>query len=70
VQTLLSGNLRAVAVTKLRVFELDQYVDFEVGAYGDDEEDRSKLVTVAQTRAEEKYAECSSETTPSSLATA
>jgi len=55
VQTLLSGNLRAVAVTKLRVFDLDQYVDFEVGAYGDDEEDRSKLVTVAQARAEEKY---------------
>jgi len=55
VQTVLSGNLRAVAMTKLRVFELDRYVDFEIGAYGDDEEDRPRLVAVAQTRAEGKY---------------
>jgi phosphoglycolate phosphatase len=54
-QTVLSGNLRVVAVTKLQVFELARYVDFEIGAYGDDEEDRPKLVAVAQTRAEEKY---------------
>jgi len=55
VQTVLSGNLRAVAVTKLRVFGLDQCIDFEIGAYGDDEEDRPKLVAVARQRAEEKY---------------
>jgi len=55
VQTVLSGNLRAVAVTKLQVFELDQYIDFEIGAYGNDEEDRPKLVAVSQQRARHKY---------------
>lgn len=55
IQTVLTGNLRAVAVTKLRVFELDGLVDFEAGAYGDDEEVRPKLVAVAQRRAAAKY---------------
>ncbi len=55
VQTVLTGNLRAVAVTKLRAFQLDRYLDFEVGSYGDDEEDRPKLVAVAQQRAAGKY---------------
>jgi phosphoglycolate phosphatase-like HAD superfamily hydrolase len=55
VQTVLTGNLRAVAATKLRVFGLDRFVDFDVGAYGDDEEDRPKLVAVAQARARAKY---------------
>src|SRR6266536_3113769 len=34
VQTVLTGNLRAVACTKLRVFGLDGYIDSEVGSYG------------------------------------
>lgn len=55
VQVALTGNLRAVAMTKLRVFELDQYIDFEASAYGDDEEDRSKLVVRVQQRATAKH---------------
>jgi len=55
IQTVLTGNLRAVAMTKLRVFGLDGFVDFEVGAYGDDEAERPKLVAVAQERASAKY---------------
>lgn len=55
IQTVLTGNLRAVAATKLRVFGLDGFVDFEVGAYGDDEAERPKLVAVAQERAGAKF---------------
>ncbi|MBA3338748.1 MAG: haloacid dehalogenase-like hydrolase [Geodermatophilaceae bacterium] len=55
VQAALTGNLRAVAMTKLRVFELDQYIDFEVSAYGDDEVDRTKLVVRAQQRATARH---------------
>jgi phosphoglycolate phosphatase-like HAD superfamily hydrolase len=55
IQTVLTGNLRAVAVTKLRVFGLDGFIDFEVGAYGDDAADRPKLVAVAQQRAAAKH---------------
>jgi phosphoglycolate phosphatase-like HAD superfamily hydrolase len=55
IQSVLSGNLRAVSRTKLDVFELDKYVDLEVGAYGDDDPERPKLVAVAQERARRKY---------------
>jgi phosphoglycolate phosphatase len=55
IQTVLTGNLRRVAVVKLRAFELDTYFDFEVGAYGEDDGVRANLVTVAQRRAFTKY---------------
>jgi phosphoglycolate phosphatase-like HAD superfamily hydrolase len=55
VQSVLSGNLRSVSEIKLGAFELDQYVDLVVGAYGDDDTERSKLVAVAQERATRKY---------------
>lgn len=55
VQSVLTGNLRAVAMTKLCVFELDSYVDFTVGAYGEDAEERPQLVPIAQRRAGEKH---------------
>lgn len=55
VQSVLSGNIRPNAVTKLAVFGLDAYVDFDAGAYGEDGEDRASLVPVAQGRAEQKY---------------
>ena len=35
---------------KLRVFGLDGWIDFEIGAYGDDEFDRSALVPLAWRR--------------------
>lgn len=55
VQSVLSGNLRAVSIIKLQTFALNRYLDLEVGAYGDDESDRPKLVAVAQHRAGTKY---------------
>ena len=55
IQTVLTGNLRAVALIKLRVFNLDGFVDLEIGAYGDDDADRPKLVPVAQHRAAAKH---------------
>ena len=55
VQGVLSGNLSAVSMIKLRVFGLDRYVDFEAGAYGDDDTHRPSLVAVAQKRARAKY---------------
>jgi phosphoglycolate phosphatase len=55
IQSVLTGNLRAVALIKLRVFELDGFIDLEVGAYGDDEAYRPNLVAVAQHRAAAKY---------------
>jgi phosphoglycolate phosphatase-like HAD superfamily hydrolase len=35
-QTVLTGNFRAVAEVKLRAFDLDVYVDLDSGAYGED----------------------------------
>jgi phosphoglycolate phosphatase len=55
VQSVLSGNIRANALTKLAVFGLDGYMDFEAGGYGSDDEVRANLVSVAQKRAAEKY---------------
>ncbi len=53
-QTVLTGNLRAVARIKLEVFELDSLLDVEVGAYGDDHQERAELVAIAQKRAADK----------------
>jgi phosphoglycolate phosphatase len=55
VQTVLTGNLRGVAVVKLRAFDLDEHVDLEAGAYGEDDTERAKLVPVAQDRASLRY---------------
>jgi phosphoglycolate phosphatase len=55
VQSVLSGNFKAVSLTKLRAFDLDRYVDFEAGAYGDDSDDRPSLVAIAQRRAAQRY---------------
>ncbi|HEY5990298.1 MAG TPA: haloacid dehalogenase-like hydrolase [Streptosporangiaceae bacterium] len=55
VQSVLTGNLRPVAETKLRTFGLDGGLDLEVGAYGTDDELRANLVPVACRRAAQKY---------------
>jgi phosphoglycolate phosphatase-like HAD superfamily hydrolase len=55
VQSVLSGNTRVNALTKLRAFELDGYMDFEVGGYGSDDAVRANLVRFAQERASVKY---------------
>jgi phosphoglycolate phosphatase-like HAD superfamily hydrolase len=56
VQSVLTGNIRANAFTKLSSFRLDQYFDLEVGGYGTDNELRENLVGIAQQRASAKYA--------------
>jgi phosphoglycolate phosphatase-like HAD superfamily hydrolase len=55
VQSVLSGNTRPNAYTKLSAFGLHEYLDFEVGGYGSDSEVRADLVRVAQERASAKY---------------
>lgn len=55
VQSVLTGNLRAVAVIKLEVFGLAAELDLEVGAFGSDDPDRANLVRIAQDRARDKY---------------
>jgi phosphoglycolate phosphatase len=57
VQSVLSGNIKPNAVTKLSAFGLDGFMDFEVGGYGSDDEVRANLVAVAQARATDKYGE-------------
>ncbi|MBT2898817.1 haloacid dehalogenase-like hydrolase [Streptomyces sp. McG3] len=53
VQSIVTGNIRAVAKTKLQVFGLDTYIQFPYGGYGDDHDDRADLVrsAIARTRA-------------------
>ena len=48
VQSVLTGNIRPNAVTKLSVFQLDGYLDFEAGSYGSDDEVRANLVGIAR----------------------
>src|SRR5882757_3069657 len=55
VQSVLTGNIRPNAVTKLSVFGLDEYLDFEAGGFGSDGEVRANLVAVAQRRSSARY---------------
>ncbi|RJL33090.1 HAD family hydrolase [Bailinhaonella thermotolerans] len=54
VQSVLTGNPRVAAQIKLRTFGLERHIDFDVGAYGDDDRVRANLVGVAQRRARER----------------
>jgi phosphoglycolate phosphatase-like HAD superfamily hydrolase len=55
VQSLLTGNVQPNALLKLASFELDGYLDFEVGGFGSDHHHRPSLVQVARDKAERKY---------------
>lgn len=55
VQTVLTGNYRAVAAVKLDTFDLNQHIDLDIGAYAEDGTDRATIVPVAQRRASTKY---------------
>lgn len=55
VQSVLTGNIRPNAFTKLSVFGLDSFIDFDIGGYGSDDNVRSHLVWVARERARIKY---------------
>lgn len=54
-QSVLTGNTAAVARIKLEAFGLDPYLDLTIGAYGDDHHDRTELVAIARTRAEQQF---------------
>ncbi|MER6274316.1 haloacid dehalogenase-like hydrolase [Streptomyces sp900105755] len=51
-QTVVTGNVRPVAEIKLQVFGLDQHILWNLGAYGEDDDQRSKLVKLALRRAQ------------------
>ncbi|MEV0645485.1 haloacid dehalogenase-like hydrolase [Phytomonospora sp. NPDC050363] len=55
VQTVVTGNLRAIAHLKLAAFGLHERLDFEVGGYGDDHHDRAELVRLAHRRIQAEY---------------
>ena len=55
VQSLLTGNIRALAEVKLGALGLTDHLDFDVGAYGDAHEVRSELVGPARRRATLAY---------------
>jgi phosphoglycolate phosphatase-like HAD superfamily hydrolase len=49
-QSLLTGNLESIARLKLACVGLDQYLDFDLGAYGSDHRDRTQLVPITRER--------------------
>lgn len=55
IQSALTGNIANNAKEKLAAFELDKYLDLEVGAYGSDHIVRAELVGVARGKVFEKY---------------
>jgi phosphoglycolate phosphatase-like HAD superfamily hydrolase len=57
VQSVLTGNIEPIAIGKLTMFGLAEYVDFAVGAYGLDHADRAELVHIARERAAKIYGE-------------
>jgi phosphoglycolate phosphatase-like HAD superfamily hydrolase len=56
-QSVLTGNLQSVAALKLKVFGLDPWLDFSIGAYGDDDIERAALLPHSWRRAEALYGE-------------
>jgi phosphoglycolate phosphatase-like HAD superfamily hydrolase len=54
-QSVLTGNTRPASEIKLRAFDLDRYLDFDIGAYGTDDDTRANLVDVARQRAEKAH---------------
>ncbi|MDX3075817.1 HAD family hydrolase [Streptomyces sp. MI02-7b] len=55
VQTVVSGNVRAVAEIKLNVFGLDRHIAWDLGAYGEDNDERPGLVRTALARLRAKF---------------
>ncbi|SDN05869.1 Phosphoglycolate phosphatase, HAD superfamily [Actinacidiphila guanduensis] len=51
VQTVVTGNVRAVAEIKLAAFDLDRPIQWDLGAYGEDADERANLVLLALHRA-------------------
>jgi phosphoglycolate phosphatase len=54
-QSVLTGNVRAVAQVKLAPFGLLEHLDLDIGAYGNESASRSDLVHIARGRAAGAY---------------
>jgi phosphoglycolate phosphatase len=54
-QSVLTGNIRPLAAVKLAAAGLGEYLDLDVGAYGDAHEVRAELVTLARQAARATY---------------
>lgn len=54
-QSVLTGNIRPLAALKLHAAGLGEYLDLDVGAYGDAHEIRAELVPVARWTAGQAY---------------
>lgn len=55
VQTVATGNIKPIAVTKLETFRLATHIDFDVGGYGAQCDTRPPLIRQAWQRAQDKY---------------
>ena len=55
VQSVATGNIRSIAETKLRAFDLTADLDFDIGGYGSDNGVRTELVRLACARTCDKY---------------
>jgi phosphoglycolate phosphatase-like HAD superfamily hydrolase len=55
VQTLLTGNIRAFAEAKMRVFGLSEHLDLDIGAYGWSHAVRARLVDMARSEARVRH---------------
>jgi phosphoglycolate phosphatase len=55
IQSVLTGNVRAMADVKLRSLGLADHLDLDVGAYGSESEIRADLVPVARRNASARY---------------
>jgi phosphoglycolate phosphatase len=55
VQSVLTGNIASNARAKLRAFDLNRWVDLDVGGFGSDGTIRSKLVDTARQKVLKKY---------------
>jgi phosphoglycolate phosphatase len=55
VQTVLTGSSRPGAMLKLRAFDLDSFVDFDIGGYGSEAYPKGTLLRVARQRAGDKH---------------
>ncbi|MEU6254308.1 haloacid dehalogenase-like hydrolase [Streptomyces sp. NPDC047043] len=55
VPTAVTGNLKPNALLKLAAFNLDVYLDTEIGGFASDDDHRPALVGIAQKRAQAKY---------------
>jgi phosphoglycolate phosphatase len=55
VQSVLTGSSRLGAMLKLRAFDLDRFVDFDIGGYGSEAYPKGTLIRVARERASVKH---------------